>query len=309
MLWEIKPWGERISETGGDRCWERWCILFRTPVRRLSLIHRDEFSIMERGGGLWGYMGGMGVSRKGSDPPITSATNKGAGRPDGNWWWLSCWLGGRNSYRRRGASSSCTELPCMAALQCVLSNAVDCDARRGPQIPLCHEATTCIARPCCWIGNIPPRENRQFMQRLRVFHCYTCENEQYITAMAIVLEITNLFKIEGGQYEDTKAGKITWCRPCIGAVGSQKGWFVALYTGSRLTWEASGLVKLTSSSSIIAAMPAFRVHMVPQSLPKHWLRFSLWTADGRIDLKISCETSWMFQVSFSSHQLHLTSET
>ena len=36
---------------------------------------------------LWsvgGYMGGMGVSRKGSDPPITSATNKGAGRPDGN---------------------------------------------------------------------------------------------------------------------------------------------------------------------------------------------------------------------------------
>ena len=29
-------------------------------------------------------MGGMGVSRKGSDPPITSATNKGAGRPDGN---------------------------------------------------------------------------------------------------------------------------------------------------------------------------------------------------------------------------------
>ena len=51
---------------------------------QLTLIHRGEFSIMERGGGWEGYMGGMGVSRKGSDPPITSATNKGAGRPDGN---------------------------------------------------------------------------------------------------------------------------------------------------------------------------------------------------------------------------------
>ena len=71
---------------------------------RLSAASPSSTGVNSRLWSVGGYMGGMGVSRKGSDPPITSATNKGAGRPDGNWWWLSCWLGGRNSYRRRGAS-------------------------------------------------------------------------------------------------------------------------------------------------------------------------------------------------------------
>ena len=122
------------------------------------------------GGGRWGwdgYMGGMGVSRKGSDPPITSATNKGAGRPDGNWWWLSCWLGGRNSYRRRGPS--CREPQCKAPSTQHCLGLWCSDAQRGPQIHLCHGGTTCMARSC-WIGNIPSCKNRPFIKPLALWY-------------------------------------------------------------------------------------------------------------------------------------------
>ena len=164
-------WARISCETGESRCWERWCILFRRPVHRLGHIHQGEFSIMERGGGgRWGwdgYMGGMGVSRKGSDPPITSATNKGAGRPDGNWWWLSCWLGGRNSYRRRGPS--CWEPQCKAPSTQHCLGLWCSDAQRGPQIHLCHGGTTCMARSC-WIGNIPSCKNRPFIKPLALWY-------------------------------------------------------------------------------------------------------------------------------------------
>ena len=70
-----------------------------------------------------------------------------------------------------GLPPSCAELPCMASLQCVLSNAEDCDARRGPL-----KFPSVMGPPPASQG---PAESAIFphvriTNLFNVFYCYIC---------------------------------------------------------------------------------------------------------------------------------------